>query len=125
MEDRMRVTRLIAAILLAAYLPACATYSVMPDPASTLKAPQTEFKQVRVTLRSGESFEIRSPQVDGDSLRGQLPPGVWSGALADIRSVEIRRTDGAKTAAFTAAVIIAVAIVWKAVNVDYWLAGAP
>ena len=95
----MRCTRLIAAILLAAYLPACATYSVMPDPASTLKAPQTELKQVRVTLRSGEQVDVQSPRVEGDSLRGTWPNSlVMSVALADVAAIQVKRTGTAKTA---------------------------
>jgi len=95
----MRSTRLAAAILLAAYLPACATYSVMPDPAATLKPPQTEFKHVKITLRTGEEVTVRSPRVDGDSLRGTWPNSlVKSVALADVVAVQAKRVSAERTA---------------------------
>jgi hypothetical protein len=95
----MRFTRRVAAILLAVYLPACATYNIMPDPASTLKAPQTELKQVRVTLRSGEQFTLRSPRIEGDSLRGTSPYSlVRSVALTDVAAVQVKRTSVGRTA---------------------------
>ena len=91
-------TRLIATVLLAAYLPACATYSIMPDPATTLKPPQTELKQVQVTLRTGEQVTVRSPRVEGDSLRGTWPNSlVKSVALADVATVQVKRTSIEKT----------------------------
>jgi curli biogenesis system outer membrane secretion channel CsgG len=106
----MRYTRLVAIVLLAAYLPACATYSVMPDPASTLKAPQTQLQQVRVTLRSGEQFNLRSPRVEGDSLRGTWPNSlVRSVALADVATVQVKRTSMAKTVGL---VLASVAVAW-------------
>ena len=99
MRHQVHGTRLIAAILLAAYLPACATYSVMPDPAATLKPPQTEFKQVKITLRTGEEVTVRSPRVDGDSLRGTWPNSlVKSVALADVVAVQAKRVSAERTA---------------------------
>ena len=97
----MMSTRLVAALLLVTYLPACATYNVMPDPASTLKAPQTELKKVRVTLRSGEQFDLRSPRVEGDSLRGTWPNSlVQSVALSDVAAVQVKRVSAERTAGF-------------------------
>lgn len=88
----------IVLLLLLACLPACATYSVMPDPVSTLKAPQTEFKQVRVLLRTGAQFNLRSPRVEGDSLRGTGPDSlVQSVALTDIAAVQVKRTSIERT----------------------------
>jgi len=95
----MRYTRLVAVVLLAAYLPACATYTIMPDPATTLKPPQTELKQVQVTLRTGEQVTVRSPRVDGDSLRGTWPNSLaQSVALTDVSAVEVKRTSVGRTA---------------------------
>ncbi len=71
----------------------------MPDPASTLKPPQTELKQVQVTLRTGEQVTVRSPRVEGDSLRGTWPNSlVKSVALADVAVVQVRRTSVERTA---------------------------
>ena len=98
MRHRLWCTRVVAALLFAAYLPACATYSIMPDPATTLKPPQTELKQVQVTLRTGEQVTVRSPRVVGDSLRGTWPNSlVKSVALADVATVQVKRTSIEKT----------------------------
>jgi hypothetical protein len=71
----------------------------MPDPATTLKAPQTELKRVRVTLRSGEQFTLKSPRVEGDSLRGTWPNSlVQSVALSEVAAVQVRGTSAEKTA---------------------------
>jgi len=95
----MRRTRWTTLLMLLACLPACATYSVMPDPVSTLKPPQTEFKQVRVLLRTGAQFNLRSPRVEGDSLRGTGPDSlVQSIALTDIAAVQVKRTSIERTA---------------------------
>ena len=110
MRRQMRWTRLVSVLLVLAYLPACATYTVMPDPASTLKAPQTELKQVQVTLRTGEQVTVRSPQVEGDSLRGTWPNSVaQSVALADVATVQVKRTSTATTAGL---VLLSAAAAW-------------
>lgn len=118
----MRHTRLVAAILLAAYLPACATYSVMPDPASTLKAPQTEVKQVQVTLRTGEQVTVRSPRVEGDSLRGTWPNSlVQSVALTEVAAVRVKRTSVERTAGLvvlSVAAVVGVALTVAIVPLD-------
>ena len=116
MRRQMRWTRLVSVLLVLAYLPACATYTVMPDPASTLKAPQTELKQVQVTLRTGEQVTVRSPRVEGDSLRGTWPNSlVRSVALTDVAAVHVKRTDVARTAGLV--VLFAAAAVGVALTV--------
>ena len=113
-------TRWIATALLAAYLPACVTYNLMPDPASTLKAPQAEFKQVQVTLRTGAQFTLRSPRVEGDSLRGTWPNSlVQSVTLSDVAAVQVKRTSVERT------VGLAVLMVAAAVGVALTVAIVP
>ncbi len=108
LRGRLRLS--INLLLLAVFLPGCATYSVMPDPASTLKAPQTEFKQVRVMLRSGEEFTLQSPRVEGDSLRGTWPNSlVQSVALTDVATVRVKRSNVGRTAGL---VVLSAAAVW-------------
>lgn len=119
----MRYTRLIAVVLLAAYLPACATYSVMPDPATTLQAPQTELQGVRVTLRSGEQVDLQSPRVEGDSLRGTWPNSlVKSVALTDVAAVQVKQVSAGKTAGLVlgAAAVAAWAVIGFMVVTGYF-----
>jgi hypothetical protein len=108
----MRYTRLAAAILLAAYLPACTGYQVMADPSTGLQASPKPVKEARVTLRTGERFELMSPRVDGDSLRG-VPAGgpARSVALADVATVEVRKGSTGKTLALVLGVTAVVGLV--------------
>jgi hypothetical protein len=122
MRHHDRWIRRVATLLLMAYLPACVTYNVMPDPASTLKAPQAELKQVWVTLRSGEQFTLRSPRVEGDSLRGIWPNSlVQSVALTDVATVQVKRTSVGRTAGLvvlSAAAVVGVALTVAIVPLD-------
>jgi hypothetical protein len=94
----------------------------MPDPASTLKAPQTEVKQVQVTLRTGEEVTVRSPRVEGDSLRGTWPNSlVQSVALADVAVVQVKRTSVERTAGLvvlSVAAVVGVALTVAVVPLD-------
>ncbi len=67
----MRNTRLCAAMLLAAYLPACASYRSC-RPGDELKAPRrAEFGQVPdYAPGAGSGSNCRTPRVDGDSFGG-------------------------------------------------------
>ena len=103
----MRSTRFVAAILLAAYLSACTSYQVMANPASGLQAPPKPIKEARVTLRNGTVLELNSPKVDGDSVRGTLDGGApKSVALADMASLEVKRTDAVGTVIFGLGVVV-------------------
>jgi hypothetical protein len=94
----MRSTRPAAAILLAAYLPACTSYQTLADPAANLQASATPVKKVWITLQSGAHFQLTSPYVEGDSLRGvselSRPTSV---AMADVVKVEVREVNEIKT----------------------------
>jgi len=107
MRYRLRYLRLAAAIVLAAYIPACTGYTTLANPSEALAASPNQPKQVRVTLKTGERFELAAPVVSGDSLRG-IPPGgpARSVALADVAKVEVQKTDGAKTAGLVAGVLL-------------------
>ena len=95
----MQSTRLVAAILLAAYLPACSSYRVLADPAVDLQASPKPVKKAWITLQSGAHFQLTSPYVEGDSLRGvselSRPTSV---AMADVVKVEVREVSEGKTA---------------------------
>jgi hypothetical protein len=100
----MRSTRFVAAVLLAAFLPACTSYQVMADPASGLQAQPKPIKEARVTLKNGSVFELDSPRVDGDSLRGNLEGRATSMPWSDVAGVEVRRTSAVKTTALVVGV---------------------
>lgn len=91
-------TRLAATILLAAYLPACTSYQALADPAANLQASATPVKRVWVTLQSGARFQLNSPYLEGDSLRGvselSRPTCV---AMTDVVKVEVREVNEIKT----------------------------
>ena len=103
----MRYTRLAAAIVLAAYIPACTGYATLADPSAALTASPKPIEKARVTLKNGERFELATPVVYGDSLRG-VPPGgpARSIALADVAKVEVQKGDAAKTAGLVVGVLL-------------------
>lgn len=91
-------TRLIATLLLATYLPACTSYQAMAAPTVELQAPPKPVQEARLTLASGERFELRAPRVNGDSLRGLGMNGKpRSVALADVTKVEVQKPNTAGT----------------------------
>jgi hypothetical protein len=115
----MRPTRLLATILLASYLPACTSYTLIADPASGLQVSPKPVTAARVTLRSGERIVLKAPWVDGDSLRGASTAGTpRSVALADVGFVEAGRSDGVKTAGLVVGVL---AVSFVAVVATYFL----
>lgn len=94
----MRATRLILALLATATLPACTAYRTMSDPAAALAAPKPA-RDARLTLRSGERFELEFPRVEGDSLSGFLFGGeLRKVALADVARVEVQKVSAGRTA---------------------------
>jgi len=121
MRYRLRYLRLAAAIVLAAYIPACTGYTTLADPSAGLAASPKPVKQARVTLKSGERFELAMPVVSGDSLRG-VPPGgpARSIALVDVAKVEVQKTDAAKTAGLVAGVILLGGVIAGAVAMSNW-----
>jgi hypothetical protein len=94
----MRFTRKAVAILLAACLPACSSYRALADPAADLQTSPKPVKKAWVTLQTGAHFQLTSPYVDGDSLRGvselSRPTSV---AMADVVKVEVREVNEIKT----------------------------
>jgi len=99
MRHQVHWTRLVATLLLAVYLPSCTSYHVLADPAADFQASATPVKKVWVTLQSGAHFQLTSPYVEGDSLRGgselSRPTSV---AMTDVVNVEVRNLSEGKTA---------------------------
>jgi len=108
----MRHTRLAAALLLLTYLPGCSTYGVMSDPAAELQTAPTPVMDARVILRTGERYNIRSPRIDGDTLRGFSEKGpAVSFPVANISWLEAQQPSGIRTAALVAGVVVTVVAV--------------
>lgn len=108
----MRHTRLAAAILLLAYVPACTSYQVLADPSTALLAPAQPIEEARITLRTGERFELNSPRVYGDSLKGfQNEASAKSVAMGDMAKVEIRKPSTGKTVGLVLGIAVAAGLV--------------
>lgn len=105
-------TRLIATVLLAAYALACTGYKTMSDPAAQLQASPKKVGTVRVSLKDGERFELKSPQIYGDSLRGFTLSGPpRSIAMDDVTKLETTNVSAVKTAALVAGIVVVGGIV--------------
>ncbi|HET9292997.1 MAG TPA: hypothetical protein VFO06_01795 [Gemmatimonadales bacterium] len=95
---RLTVIRWTAAMVLAAYLPACTSYHVLANPAEAIAAAPKPIDKVRITMVNGKRFEMTKVRVEADSLRG-LGYGVGERgiALSDIKQVEVAKPSPEKT----------------------------
>ena len=116
MRRQRRWTRLASVLLLLAYLPACTSYQALADPAASLQASATPVKKVWVTLQSGARFQLTSPYLEGDSLRGvselSRPTSV---AMSTVQQVEIWKHSGGKTVLLVAIVVVVVPVLTVAI----------
>ncbi|MDH4132289.1 MAG: hypothetical protein OEV95_10855 [Gemmatimonadota bacterium] len=103
----MRFPRMLSALLLAAYLPACASYQETAQPLAEVMASPKPPEHVRVTTTDGATLLVDAPRVVHDSLwgtavavdsRGHPATSAVAIPLATVHSVEIRKADGKKTA---------------------------
>ncbi len=103
----------ISAMILLPFYVSCTKHIPME------KDPPTWEKEgvIYVTLLSGEKYQIKKPRVEGDSLSGMTPanfavPGDKEIriALADIKHIEIERSDRTKTVIAFALVAIPVGL---------------
>jgi len=97
---RLTVIRWTAALVLAAYMPACTSYHVLADPAAAIAESPKPIDKVRITMVNGKRFEMTKVRVEADSLRG-LGYGVGERgiALADIKKFEVSKASPGKTVA--------------------------
>jgi len=120
----MRFRRVVSAVLLAAYLPACAHYQPTAQPLAELTAPPNPVRQVRVTLTGGARIQVTSPRVESDTLRGTEGLSRTSGPpvaipLSAITKVEmVRPAKKLSTGAAIAIAAVTVGIVAVLVVVD-------
>jgi hypothetical protein len=110
--------RTLSALLLAAYLPACSAWHVgTPTPAQFIEKEHPE--SVRVTRNDGTTLTLGSPMVRGDSLIGTTtgglarpePSATIGIPLADVRQVEVRRTNTTATLLIVGVALIAVIVI--------------
>lgn len=107
MRHQMHRTRFAAAILLLAYLPACTSYQVIADPSTGLQASPKPIEEARITLRTGERFELNAPGVYGDSLRGIPHQGSAKiVAMGDVSKMEVRRPSTGKTVGLVLGIVV-------------------
>jgi hypothetical protein len=90
----VRRTRVIAAVLLLAYLPACSSWrveNVSPQALIEAKHPT----QVRVSRPDGTKLVLHQPSIAGNTLRGSVQePAI---PLDDVQIVETRHRDTGKS----------------------------
>jgi hypothetical protein len=111
----------ISSLLLAAFLPACASYQATTQSVVELAAPPKPAERLRVWTVSGERFAVWAPQVVRDTLHGaDRRPSADARQLAipvsSIESVEVydassgSRVAGQIVAAGAAVALIAVIV---------------
>ena len=109
----MRFRPVVSVILLAAYLPACTSYQATTQPLAELTASPKPPEHVRVTTTAGAKFTVDAPRVVNDSLFGTTATVDSKGTpttrtvampLSDVRTAEVQKSDGSKTAILLAGV---------------------
>ena len=102
----MSFRRVVSALMLAAYLPACTIFHATTQPLAEVTAGPTPPEHLRVTTNDGAVVEVDEPRVANDTLYGSTwttgaggkqSAGVMTIPIADIRTVEVRKSDGTKT----------------------------
>jgi hypothetical protein len=110
----MSFRRVVSALLLIAYLPACTSFQATTQPLSELTAPPQPVDKVRVTTTAGAQIEVNAPRVVNDTLFGSAWAAGSGGKqaaapvalpLADIRTVEVRKSDGGTTAILVVGIV--------------------
>jgi hypothetical protein len=118
--------RLTALVMIALLLAGCSTWRMQGQAPATVVSGSKKPLDVRVTLQDGRKLELYRAVVQGDSLVGiatdpKPKTSTWgvSGtptphpdeavriavALSGIRAIELRATDGVKTALFITGVV--------------------
>ena len=91
---RIRLTA--AGLFLAAWLPACGLYHVVADLSAGAQADPHSMRQARVTVWTGERFELTAIELQEGFIRGTTVEGdTVTVAMADVELMEVRRDDPA------------------------------
>jgi hypothetical protein len=122
----MSIRKLVSALLLLAYLPACTSFQATSQPLTELTAPPKTVKKARITTTSGARIELGNLRVANDTLYGEpeVPrpePGPVAIALTDIKTVEVHKVDGTMTAILVIGIVgVLVVGAIAASNIDYF-----
>jgi hypothetical protein len=122
----MSIRRLVSVLLLMAYLPACTSFQATTQPLPELTAPPKTVKKARITTVTGARIELGYIHVVNDTLYGtpEVPrpePGPVAIAISDIKTVEVKKSDGTSTALLVGGIVLVIvvgAVAWS--NSD-WL----
>lgn len=126
----MSIRTFVSAILLLAYLPACTSFQATTQPLSELTAPPKPADKVRITTSDGAQREVDAPRVVNDTLYGtawETDPSGKPGAvpvalpLSEIRTVEVRKSDGTNTAILVGGIVLVVVVAAVAWSNSDWL----
>ena len=105
----MTIRRIIACILLPAYLAACSTWTTQEaSPQQVLQDEQPD--KVRVTLTDGSQVEVFQPVVSGDTLTGVAEGQQRNIPLASVSELELREGDTIATVLLIGSVVLGVAV---------------
>ncbi len=118
--------KLVSALLLLAYLPACTSFQATSQPLTELTAPPKTVKKARITTTSGARIELGNLRVANDTLYGEpeVPrpePGPIAIALADITTVEVRKADGMGTAILVGGIVLVIVVGAVSYSNSNWL----
>ena len=111
----MSFRRVVSALMLAAYLPACTSFHATTQPLAEVTAGPTPPEHLRVTTNDGAVVEVDEPRVANDTLYGSTwttgaggkqSAGVMTIPIASIRTVEVRKSDGTKTLLLVGGIVV-------------------
>jgi len=125
----MSIRRVVSALLLATYLPACTSFQATTQPVAELTAPPKSVEKMRVITTKGATVELQYPRVVNDTLYGSpvnadSKAGPVAVPVADIQTIEVRKSDGGKTAMLVVGIGAAFALlVVAASNINYMGSG--
>ena len=88
----MSIRRVVSALMLAAYLPACTSYQPPRQPLAELTAAPKPPEHLRVTTTDGAVVEVDGPRVANDSLFGSTVDD-WARAASETRPMAIPLAD--------------------------------
>jgi hypothetical protein len=89
-----RIRLVAATMIFTAGLPACGLYHVVSDFAAGAQADPQSVRQVRVTVWTGERFELSRVEFAEEFMRGTTAEGdTVTVAMADVELMEVRRDD--------------------------------
>ena len=120
----MALRRVVSALLLITYLPACTSFQATTQPLPELTAPPHPVDRVRITDTTGARIDVSAPRVVNDTLfgstwttgaGGKQAESAVSLPLSAIQMVEVRKTDGGTTAILVIG-IVGVAVVLAVVS---------